>query len=176
MLFTDEEREMIKKEYTYNDPSRYNRNENEEPVDCFTEHGFESEYNSSFRNNTSKSVILAPFNSTMSENEDSIEMNFQMIQSMMLDKPEVLRFTKKCREIDRQYEFNNNGKLDNGVYHKQIANNSFEGDQNMSGTQGVEIVQYLSEAPSIQYNVQNAKKKTENKDRQNQLGASENEA
>jgi hypothetical protein len=48
-LFTDEEREMIKKEYTYNDPSRYNRNENEEPVDCFTEHGFESEY-STFKN------------------------------------------------------------------------------------------------------------------------------
>lgn len=35
-LFTEEERRMIKKEYTYNDGSRYNRNENEEPVDCFT--------------------------------------------------------------------------------------------------------------------------------------------
>ena len=46
----------------------------------------------------------------------------------MLDKPDVLRFAKKCREIDRQYEFNNNGKLDNGVYHTQVANNSFEGD------------------------------------------------
>lgn len=43
-LFNDGEREMIKKEYTYNDGSRYNRNENEEPVDCFTEHKFESEY------------------------------------------------------------------------------------------------------------------------------------
>ena len=69
-LFTDEEREMIKKEYTYNDPSRYNRNENEEPVDCFTEHGFESQY-STLRNQTSKSVILAPFNSTMSANDES---------------------------------------------------------------------------------------------------------
>ena len=35
-LFNDEERKMIKKEYTYNDGSRFNRNENEEPVDCFT--------------------------------------------------------------------------------------------------------------------------------------------
>ena len=99
-LFTDEEREMIKKEYTYNDPSRYNRNENEEPVDCFTEHGFESEY-STFKNQTSKSVILAPFNSTMSENQDSIMSNFKMIKSMMYDKPEKIRFDKKCREIDR---------------------------------------------------------------------------
>lgn len=78
-LFTDEEREMIRKEYTYNDPSRYNRNENEEPVDCFTEHGFESEY-STFKNQTSKSVILAPFNSTMSEDEESVSFNQRMIQ------------------------------------------------------------------------------------------------
>ena len=38
-----------------------------------------------------------------------------------------------------------------GLYGLKVANNSFEGDQNMSGTQGIEIVQYLSETPSIQY-------------------------
>ena len=56
---------MIKKEYTYNDPRRYNRNENEEPVDCFTEHNLESVYNS-LKNVSTKSIILAPFNSTQS--------------------------------------------------------------------------------------------------------------
>ena len=65
-LFNDQEREMIRKEYTYNDPRRYNRNENEEPVDCFTEHNLESVYNS-LKNITSKSIILAPFNSTQSQ-------------------------------------------------------------------------------------------------------------
>ena len=65
-LFNDEERKMIKKEYTYNDGSRYNRNENEEPVDCFTQHNLESQY-STLKNQESKSIILAPFNSTMSE-------------------------------------------------------------------------------------------------------------
>ena len=65
-LFTEEERKMIKKEYTYNDGSRYNRNENEEPVDCFTQHNLESQY-STLKNQDSKSIILAPFNSTMSE-------------------------------------------------------------------------------------------------------------
>ena len=59
---------MIKKEYTYNDASRYNRNENEEPVDCFTEHNFESIY-TTLKNHSSKSIILAPFNSTMSEGD-----------------------------------------------------------------------------------------------------------
>ena len=49
-----------------------------------------------------------------------------LIDNNMMDKKSVLRFSKKCREIDRQYEFNNNGQLDNGVYHKVVANNSFE--------------------------------------------------
>ena len=39
---------------------------------------------------------------------------------MMYDKNLVLRLSRLCREIDRQYEFNNNGQLDNGVYHKQV--------------------------------------------------------
>ncbi len=29
----------------------------------------------------------------------------------------VIKFTPKIREIDRQYELNNNAELDNGVYH-----------------------------------------------------------
>ena len=49
-----------------------------------------------------------------------------LIDNNMIDKKSVLHFSKKCREIDRQYEFNNNGQLDNGVYHKVVANNSFE--------------------------------------------------
>ena len=55
---------MIKKEYTYNDPSRFNRNENEDqPADCFTEHNLDSVYNT-MKNCSEKSIILAPFNST----------------------------------------------------------------------------------------------------------------
>ena len=111
---------MIKKEYTYNDPSRYNRNENEEPVDCFTEHNIDSVYNT-LKNCSEKSIILAPFNSTQSED---IEVFKKRIKPMMMDKNLVLRLSRLCREIDRQYEFNNNGQLDNGVYHKQINNSA----------------------------------------------------
>lgn len=39
----------------------------------------------------------------------------------------VLNLARRCREIDRQYEYNNNGQLDNGVYHK-FVNNSEEKD------------------------------------------------
>ena len=64
-LFNEQEREMIKKEYTYNDPSRYNRNEGEElqKFICFTEHNIDSVYNT-LKNVSEKSIILAPFNST----------------------------------------------------------------------------------------------------------------
>ena len=40
----------------------------------------------------------------------------------------VLNFARRCREIDRQYEFNNNGELDNGVYHKFINNTEEQDD------------------------------------------------
>jgi serine/threonine protein kinase len=45
-IFNDEEKEVIRSEFTYNDPSRYNRNEkirgDEEPWDCFTELNLDS--------------------------------------------------------------------------------------------------------------------------------------
>ena len=131
-LFNDQEREMIKKEYTYNDPSRYNRNENEEPVDCFTEHNIDSVYNT-LKNCSEKSIILAPFNSTQSED---MEVFKQQIKPMLCEKNMALRLSRLCREIDRQYEFNNNGQLDNGVYHKQI-NNSADDKSVDSGDKGL---------------------------------------
>jgi serine/threonine protein kinase len=96
-LFNQHERELIKKEYTYNDPSRYNRNENEEPIDCFTEHNIDSVYNT-MKNCSEKSIILAPFNSTQSE---EIEVFKKRIKPMMMEKALVLRLSRLCREIDR---------------------------------------------------------------------------
>jgi hypothetical protein len=45
----------------------------------------------------------------------------------MLDKKDMFKFEVKCRELDRQYEMNNNGELDNGVYNK-FVNNSIRND------------------------------------------------
>jgi serine/threonine protein kinase len=46
LTFNEIEREVIKKEFSYNDPSRYNRNEvvdkDVEPWDCFTELNLDS--------------------------------------------------------------------------------------------------------------------------------------
>jgi len=113
-VFTNEEQELIKKEYTYNDSSRQVRKDTLDPVDCFTEHNLDSIYNS-LKNHSTKSVILAPFNSTHSKIVSPLDL---IDQEMLESKHQVLQFSKRCREVDRQYEFNNNGKLDNGVYHK----------------------------------------------------------
>ena len=88
---------MIRKEYTYNDPRRYNRNENEEPIDCFTEHNLESVYNS-LKNVTSKSIILAPFNSTQSKIEEGLR---ESVEKLVCEKMMVIKFARRCREIDR---------------------------------------------------------------------------
>lgn len=66
-LFTKEECELINKEYTYNQAERQQLNmEENRPIDGFTEQNIESLY-SEMKNNTTKSIILAPFNSTMTE-------------------------------------------------------------------------------------------------------------
>lgn len=38
------------------------------------------------------------------------------IQDLLIDKKNI-KFAAKVKEIDRQYEQNNNAELDNGVYH-----------------------------------------------------------
>ena len=53
----------------------------------------------------------------MSDREMPLEKDPIVVENLE-DKKQVLHFSKKCREIERQYEFNNNGQLDNGVYHK----------------------------------------------------------
>jgi serine/threonine protein kinase len=121
-LFSDLEIDMIKKEYTYNDPRRYNRNENEEPNDCFTEHNLESVYNS-LKNVSTKSIILAPFNSTQSDINNHVNTE---VEELICEKMMVLKFARRCREIDRKYEDEFNDRLDNGVYHRP-ANDSEDG-------------------------------------------------
>lgn len=121
-IFNEEEQEIIRKEFTYNNPSRFNRNEvvsnpDAEPWDCFTELNLDS-MNATLRNASSKSVILAPFNSSVSDDREFETINRK--QALMVDKKALIKFAARCRDQDRQYEINNNCELDNGVYHKFV--------------------------------------------------------
>jgi hypothetical protein len=52
------------------------------------------------KNNTTKSVILAPFNSTISELSIASQIDFYE-KDMFLQKQKVLTFARRCREADR---------------------------------------------------------------------------
>jgi hypothetical protein len=47
---------------------------------------------------------------------------------MLLDK-KVIRFAARVKDIDRQYEMNNNCELDNGVYNKFVKQSTQKGDK-----------------------------------------------
>lgn len=114
-IFTETEKEIIRTEFTYNDTRRLNRNmKNESTV--FTEHNLDSTRNSLIVNQNTKSVILAPFNSTKTHLSD-LHIS---IEEIMFRKGEVLKLNARVRDIDRQYEFNNNCELDNGVYNRFV--------------------------------------------------------
>ena len=125
-IFTDNEKETIKKELIYANTKRINRNfgkeipkdfgnmsDNSDVFPFFTEHKLDSTQNSLVRNHTTKSVILAPFNSTLTHESEQSE-------PPMYKKNKIIRFGVKVKDIDRQYEANNNGDLDNGVFNEFI--------------------------------------------------------
>jgi hypothetical protein len=57
------------------------------------------------KNNSSRSVILCPFNTQNGAQAKSI---YEDIQELMVDKDMAIRFNARVRELNRQYEkFNN---------------------------------------------------------------------
>ena len=112
-LFNDQELQQIRDEYTFANTTRYNRNTKpsqmnldplesersrnsealqELPSDCFTEQRLDSCEDEMLRNVSTKSVILAPFNSTKthisSQMHDSVE---ELLES----KKQLFRFEIK---------------------------------------------------------------------------------
>lgn len=109
-IFTTAETEAIFKEY---DP------EHKETDSLFTEQAIESTINDLMKNASDKSFILAPFNSDRSacnKIEDSVKE--------LLVNRDVIKFAAKVRDIDRQYERNNNEDIDHGIYNKLISASS----------------------------------------------------
>ena len=57
---------------------------------------------------------------------------------MQPKKSKIIKFSKKCRDLNREYELNNNADLDNGVYNafvneqEQEAENRLKLQQNKS--------------------------------------------
>jgi len=118
-LFTKEEKAALRKEYNYGcDRVKLNGETNT----LFTEQNVDSTQDEQNRNETSKSLILAPFNSSQSDlgsSSDYISKDCSVNQ-----KKDIIKFSAKVRDVDRQYEKNNNGDIDNGVYNKFICDSN----------------------------------------------------
>jgi len=111
----------------------------------FTEHNLDTRTNigSLLKNASTKSIILAPFNSTISELSEAAKEQFQWpdeIKRMIVHK-RVLKFAPKVKDLDRQYEHNNNADLDNGVYNNigneddPAANNNEKSQESLLSSQ-----------------------------------------
>lgn len=102
VVFTDQEKEKIVSEFEYynlrNDQNANNGNEHV-PTDPFTEQMLNSTQNSLVKNASTKSVILAPFNSTRTNIDENYHMR-QSIQELIIDKKNM-KFAAKVKEIDR---------------------------------------------------------------------------
>ena len=68
---------------------------------------------SMIRNDSTKSIVLAPFNSTIGQDSflDDVEI---------LEK-KAIKFMPSVIDYDMQYEKNNNCEVDNGVYNKLVC-------------------------------------------------------
>lgn len=53
------------------------------------------------------------------ENGDSILKPLEFDQDMLADR-KCIKFAARVKDIDRQYEINNNCEVDNGVYNKFV--------------------------------------------------------
>ena len=67
-------------------------------------------------------MVLAPFNSTWSDKRLQ-EHHVGVDPSMIIDK-RVIKYANKVKDLNRQYEMNNNCDLDNGVYNKFVNQSS----------------------------------------------------
>lgn len=91
-----------------------------------------STQNEDLKNVSTRSIILAPFNSTKSQIALSLH---DEIKEMLLPRAQI-KFSAKVKEIDRQYELNNNAELDNGVYHQEEDESNAGGTENAGSRVG----------------------------------------
>ena len=107
-LFTEEEINLAKKEYDFKD--RCKDSSVSETSSIFTEYNLNTS-TSNDRDDISKSDILAPFNT----NEEDDKSFIGSIEPLVVSR-KVIKFASHIREVNRQYERDNNSNNDDGIY------------------------------------------------------------
>ena len=107
-LFTNAEMIMLNKTHIdYRKASKGDLNENFTLKNLFTID------NNFIKNNESKSIILAPYNSILSDDDESD--NFDCENSELKMENDIMKFCAKVKEFNINYELNNNEEIDNGM-------------------------------------------------------------
>ena len=123
-LFTNAERILLAKS---NVDYRDIRNK-DDMIENFNIRNLDTEEESENKNVNTKSLILAPFNSSYINDESQISL-IDNINEELIIKNNIIKFSAKVKELNRIYELNNNGEIDNGVvismdtYEKKYYNN-----------------------------------------------------
>ena len=69
------------------------------------------DYGQKVKNVNERSFVLAPFNSTVTQDG----FNHKMFEDAPIENENIIKFNDRVREANRQYEFNYNGEVDNGI-------------------------------------------------------------
>ncbi len=77
-------------------------------MENFTLKNLDTQQETENQNVITKSLILAPFNSTLKKNE-----NWKLAVDLKIEN-DVMKICGKVKEANRNYELNNNGEIDNG--------------------------------------------------------------
>ena len=68
------------------------------------------DYGQKVKNASDRSFVLAPFNSTITQ-----EGFDKLLEEAPIEGESIIKFNDRVREANRQYEFNYNGEVDNGI-------------------------------------------------------------
>jgi len=123
-LFTNAERVILaKSNVDYRDIKN-----KDDMIENFNIKNLDSHEDIKSKNVKTKSYILAPFNTSMSEETDNeIEVKYydHICKDLKLIK-NVIKYSEKVKEMNKNYELNFNGEIDNGVV---ISNNDSEEEE-----------------------------------------------
>ena len=102
-LFTNAEKILLSKSNVdYKNALKEDLNEN------FTLRNLDTQKDTENQNINTKSLILAPFNSSIKREEEFL------VKELGVEN-QVIRYCGKAKESNRNYELNNNGEIDNGI-------------------------------------------------------------
>jgi hypothetical protein len=111
-LFTNAEKILLSKSNVdYKNANKEEINEN------FTLRNLDTQKDTENQNINTKSLILAPFNSSIRNDNDFLCKD-------VLIANEAMRFRGKAKDGNRNYELNNNGEIDNGILINPMANSN----------------------------------------------------